>query len=55
MRNLVFAGMDVVKGLVRLLAMVIDAWGHSQNLKKTSEVITRLKWLVTFIIDLNPL
>lgn len=56
---IVLAGMAGMKGLILLLSMMMmmDAWRHSQNtiFKKTSEVIiTRSKWLVTFVIDLNP-
>lgn len=47
-----------VKGFtLLLLMMMIRAWKHSQNtiFEKSNEVIkTRSKWLITFVIDLNP-
>lgn len=54
--NLVaLTGMAGMKGLL-LLMMMVGAWRYSQNMifKKLSEVIiTRSKWLVTSVIDLN--
>lgn len=50
------------RGLILLMIMVMmmimtGAWRYSQNtiFRKTSKVIiTRSKWLVTFVIDLDP-
>lgn len=41
--------------MILLLMIMIDTWRDSQNMVFKKEVlITRSKWLVTFIIDLNP-
>ena len=47
-----------VRGLGALIVLVLaaNAWEHSENtvFKKTSEVIiTRSKWLITLVIDLQ--
>ena len=52
------AGMDR-RTLVILMIMTctVDAWKNEKNtiIKKTSEVIiTRSKWLITMVVDLNP-